>query len=219
MLMLPHLFANNREWARKKTASDAEYFRRLSNLQSPEYLWIGCADSRVPANEIIGLEPGEVFVHRNVGNIIPHTDLNCLSVLQYAVEVLRVQHVIVCGHYGCGAVKAAMGNQQYGLLDNWLRALKDLHEEHRRELQSIGSERRRGDRMCELNVARQVANACHTSIVQNAWSRGQALAVHGWIYSLEDGLLGDLGLCVTRPEQLAVVYRVGGTGKDESRAD
>lgn len=203
---LQHLFDNNRRWAGGKTTADPGYFRRLSSYQDPDYLWIGCADSRVPANEIIGLEPGEVFVHRNVANIVVHTDMNCLSVLQYAVEVLEVKHIIVCGHYGCGGVHAAMDSQQHGLIDNWLRNIKDIYCNNRNELEKITDSTLRADRLCELNVAQQVANVCYTTIVQNAWHRGQDLSVYGWVYGLEDGLINDLGLVITGSEQIPSLY-------------
>jgi len=213
MRILPQLFANNARWVAARTAQDPDFFDRLARQQTPAYLWIGCADSRVPANEIIGLDPGEVFVHRNIANVVVHTDLNCLSVLQYAVEVLKVQHVIVCGHYGCGGVLAAMRDQPYGLIDNWLRNIKDVYTRHAAELDAIGDETVRGDRLCELNVAHQVANVCHTTIVQGAWHRGQPLAVHGWIYSLQDGLLRDLDLTIEATDQLPALYRMNLIGK------
>ncbi len=189
---LQALFEKNRRWAERVSAGDPEFFPRLARQQAPAYLWIGCSDSRVPANEIVGLLPGELFVHRNVANVVVHTDLNCLSVLQYAVDVLGVQHVIVCGHYGCGGVGAAMRDERYGLVDNWLQHVKDIHRVHRAAVDAVANERGRHDLLCELNVAAQVANVCHTTVVQDAWRRGQALAVHGWIYRLEDGLLQEL---------------------------
>ena len=204
--VLKHLFDNNQAWADQMLEHDPEFFQRLSRQQSPEYLWIGCADSRVPANEIIGLLPGEVFVHRNVANIVVHTDLNCLSVIQYAVEVLQVKHIIVCGHYGCGGVKAALQNQELGLIDNWLRNIKDIYQKHQGELELL-TESQRTDRLCELNVIEQVFNVCHTTIVQKAWKRGQQLAVHGWIYGLNNGLLKDLNVVITSQEETAQVYR------------
>jgi len=206
---LQHLFDNNARWASGKTADDPRYFQRLSSYQNPEYLWIGCADSRVPANEIIGLEPGEVFVHRNVANIVVHTDMNCLSVLQYAVEVLKVKHIIVCGHYGCGGVNAAMDNRQYGLIDNWLRNIKDVYCKNQQELEIITDTQVRADRLCELNVAQQVANVCYTTIVQNAWRNSQPLSVHGWVYGLRDGLINDLGLTISEPGQIPPLYTMG----------
>jgi carbonic anhydrase len=208
MRLLPQLFENNARWVTARTAQDPDFFARLARQQTPEYLWIGCADSRVPANEIIGLDPGEVFVHRNIANVVVHTDMNCLSVLQYAVEVLQVKHVIVCGHYGCGGVLAAMRQQPYGLIDNWLRNIKDIYTRHVDEIEGIEDETVRGDRMCELNVMHQVANVCYTTIVQGAWQRGQPLSVHGWIYGLKDGRLKDLGFTVEHAEQIPNLYRM-----------
>jgi carbonic anhydrase len=193
MKTLPHLFASNRAWAEKMTRHDPEFFARLSRQQAPEYLWIGCADSRVPANEIVGLLPGEMFVHRNVANVVVHTDLNCLSVLQFAVDVLRVRHVIVCGHYGCGGIHAALDREKHGLIDNWLRHVQDIQEKYGSELEAMESARR-ADRLCELNVMEQVRNVARTTVVQDAWARAQPLAIHGWIYDIKDGLLRDLGL-------------------------
>ena len=183
--------------------SDPEFFTRLASQQSPEYLWIGCSDSRVPANQIVGLAPGDVFVHRNVANVVVHTDLNFLSVLQYAVDILRVRHVIVCGHYGCGGVSAALTGARHGLIDNWLRHVEDVAEKHADELDSIDEERR-FDRLCELNVVEQVVNVSQTTIVEDAWARGQELTVHGLVYGLEDGLLRDLGVSVSPPVELDV---------------
>jgi carbonic anhydrase len=208
MRILPQLFENNARWVAARTAQDPGFFARLAQQQTPDYLWIGCADSRVPANEIIGLEPGEVFVHRNIANIVVHTDMNCLAVLQYAVEVLEVRHIIVCGHYGCGGVLAAMRQRSYGLIDNWLRNIKDIYTRHAEELDGMEDENGRGDRLCELNVLHQVANVCYTTIVQKAWQRGQRLAVHGWIYGLRDGYLKDLEFTVEQPEQIPSVYRM-----------
>ncbi len=210
MRVLKHLFENNRAWAERMRLDDPDFFKNLAAQQSPPYLWIGCADSRVPANQIIGLAPGEVFVHRNVANVVSHTDLNCLSVIQYAVEVLRVSDIIVCGHYGCGGVAAALSDKQFGLIDNWLRQIKDAYDRSELSSSHIGDEVRRTNAMCELNVAAQVYNVSHTTIVEDAWRRGQELSVHGWIYSLEDGLLRDLDLCVSNPDQLASVYESGG---------
>jgi len=206
--VLEECFAANRRWAADAVADDPEFFRRLENIQSPDLLWIGCADSRVPANEIIGRAPGEVFVHRNVANVVEHTDVNCLSVLQYAIDILKVKHVIICGHYGCGGVRAAMSTQPLGLIDNWLRHIRDVHLLNRDELAAITDMDLRTDRLAELNVEAQVANVCHTTIVQDAWSRGQALTVHGWIYSLRDGLLRDLGMVVESPDQIPPEYRL-----------
>lgn len=205
MRCLPHLFDNNRAWAERIRRSDPRFFARLAEQQAPEYLWIGCADSRVPANEIIGLLPGELFVHRNVANLVIHTDINCLSVLQYAVEVLHVKHVIVCGHYGCGGVRTALETRPHGLIDNWLGHIRDLCERHEAELAVLTDPDARVDRLCELNVTAQVRNVANTSIVRDAWRRGQALSIHGWIYRLADGLLHDLGLCCTCPEDVETV--------------
>ena len=191
MRHLPHLFENNRQWAARRTEADPGFFPRLAAQQAPKHFWIGCADSRVPANEIVGLDPGEMFVHRNVANLMVHTDLNCLSVLQYAVEVLKVEHIIVCGHYGCGGVRAAFERPRLGLIDNWLRHIQDVHTHHRDELDALPDNDARVNRLCELNVADQVENVCRTTIVQDAWGRGQGVAVHGWIYSLKDGLLRE----------------------------
>jgi carbonic anhydrase len=191
---IDRLFRNNREWARRTAEQSPGFFARLSAQQSPEFLWIGCADSRVPANEIVGLLPGELFVHRNVANLVVHTDLNCLSVLQYAVDVLQVKHVIVCGHYGCGGVRAALNRDRLGLIDNWLRHVQDVAEQHQQLLDPIGEFASRADRLCELNVIEQARHVCQTTIVQEAWARGQALAIHGWIYGLHDGRLRDLGV-------------------------
>ncbi len=197
MGQLTKLFENNRVWAADMTRQDAEFFRRLSEQQSPRYLWIGCSDSRVPANQIVGLMAGEMFVHRNVANLVVHTDLNCLSAIQFAVDVLRVEHVIVCGHYGCGGVLAALQNNTLGLIDNWLRHVQDVRTKHRSEIDSISTEQKQHARLCELNVIEQVANVSQTTIVRDAWSRNQTLAVHGWIYDLSDGLLRDLDVTVT----------------------
>lgn len=202
------LFENNRRWAARMTEADPDFFRKLARQQTPKYLWIGCSDSRVPANDIVGLLPGELFVHRNVANVVIHTDLNLLSVMQYAVEVLKVEHIIVCGHYGCGGVEHAMHTDSLGLIDNWLRYIKDTYEHHREELEAIADPRARLDRLCELHVGQQVANVCHSTIVQAAWRRGQPLAVHGFIYSITDGLIRDLGLDVQGPDQIPPIYRV-----------
>jgi carbonic anhydrase len=194
MKALKHLFENNRDWAEKITEIDPTFFERLAHQQSPEYLWIGCSDSRVPANEIIGLLPGELFVHRNVANLVIHTDMNCLSVMQYAVEILKVKHIIVCGHYGCGGIKAAIDTKPHGLIDNWLGHLRDIHRKYEDELNIIDSKDDTLDRLCELNVIEQVKNVAQSTIVQDAWGRQQQLWVHGWIYSVNDGLLKDLGV-------------------------
>jgi carbonic anhydrase len=186
------LFKNNREWAKRRLAESPDFFQKLIAQQSPEFLWVGCSDSRVPANEIVGLLPGELFVHRNVANLVVHTDLNCLSVLQFAVDVLKVKHVIVCGHYGCGGVRAALNRDRLGLIDNWLRHVVDVAEQHQAMLASVEPVASRVDRLCELNVIEQVRHVCQTSIVEAAWSRGQSLAIHGWVYGLHDGHLRDL---------------------------
>ncbi len=193
------LFNNNRAWAAKMTRQDPEFFTRLSGQQAPQYLWIGCADSRVPANEIVGLLPGELLVHRNVANVVVHTDLNCLSVIQFAVEVLRVAHIIVTGHYGCGGVLAALRDDRLGLVDNWLRHVQDVQGKHRAELAALETEVERHNRLCELNVLEQVTNVSQTTVVRDAWARKQPLTVHGWIYDLHDGLLRDLGVEVSAP--------------------
>jgi carbonic anhydrase len=193
---LHELLEKNRQWAERIKASDPQFFNSLAQQQTPRYLWIGCSDSRVPATQLVGLKPGDMFVHRNVANVVVHTDFNCLSVLQFAVDVLNVSHVIVCGHYGCGGVKAAMDNLQLGLIDNWLRHVQDVMHKHNEELETIVDDGRRLDRLCELNVSDQVLNVSKTTIVQNAWNRGQELAIHGWIYGISDGLLRDLNISI-----------------------
>lgn len=193
---LEQLFQKNRDWAAEKVAEDPDFFVKLASQQSPEYLWIGCSDSRVPANEIVDLAPGELFVHRNIANVVAHSDLNCLSVLQFAVDVLGVKHVIVCGHYGCSGVHAAMMRRRVGLADNWLRHVQDVHQKYGRYLGDSLPTQAQHDRLCELNVIEQVANVCRTTIVQDAWERGQELTIHGWVYGLKDGLLGDLGVTI-----------------------
>lgn len=205
---LKRLLDQNKAWAEGITASDPEFFQTLAKQQSPTYLWIGCSDSRVPATQLVGMVPGEMFVHRNVANVVVHTDFNCLSVMQYAVDVLKVEHIIVCGHHGCGGVKAAMDNLQFGLIDNWLRHVQDVLHVHESTLSQIEDESKRLDRLCELNVIEQVVNVSRTTIVQNAWQRGQELVVHGWIYGLEDGLLRDLEISIDSAEELT--RRVGG---------
>ena len=200
-----HLFDFNRAWSTRMQEIDPEFFTKLSHLQSPEYLWIGCSDSRVPANQIVGLLPGEVFVHRNVANVVVHSDLNCLSVIQFAVESLKVKHIMVVGHYGCGGVKAALERQRFGLVDIWLRHVRDVHDKHLAAVDALPLEEQH-DRLCELNVLEQVANVCHTFVVQDAWARGQPVTVHGWIYGLKDGLMRDLGFTVHRPEDFAPRY-------------
>lgn len=204
---LKRLLDQNRAWAESIKASDPEFFQSLAKQQTPRFLWIGCSDSRVPANQLIGMMPGEMFVHRNVANVVDHTDFNCLSVMQYAVDVLKVEHIIVCGHHSCGGVKAAMNNLQLGLIDNWLRHVQDVLHEHEELLESVSDEDERLDRLCELNVIEQVLNVGRTTIVQSAWQRGQELAVHGWIYGLEDGLLRDLSISIDNAEGLAAAYR------------
>ncbi|MCC7407067.1 MAG: carbonate dehydratase [Phycisphaeraceae bacterium] len=206
MRTLSRLFANNRAWSESMLRGDPEFFRRLLNQQRPEYLWIGCADSRVPANQIVGLLPGELFVHRNVANIVVEGDINCLSVLQYAVEVLRVRHVIVCGHYGCGGVGAALRGDRLGLADQWLDHVAKIRDKNRDQLDALPTEKERHDRLCELNVIEQVSNVCQTPIIRDAWGRSQPVSVHGWIYSLEDGLLRDMNMCVTQPGELRERY-------------
>jgi carbonic anhydrase len=204
---LQHLFDQNRAWSERIRRSDPDFFARLSRQQTPRYLWIGCADSRVPANEIVGLLPGELFVHRNVANVVVHSDLNCLSVMQFAVDVLRVEHIIVCGHYGCSGVAAALENRRVGLADNWLRHVQDVHHKHDERIATIGDVAARIDHLCELNVIEQVANVCQTTIVGDAWDRGQSLAVHGWVYGLRDGLVRDLLTTVTQRDDAPQRYR------------
>ncbi|MDP4198984.1 MAG: carbonate dehydratase [Bacteroidota bacterium] len=196
MSQLPHLFANNRQWAKQTLETDSTFFETLARQQKPEYLWIGCSDSRVPANEIVGLMPGELFVHRNVSNLVIHTDMNCLSVIQFAVDVLHVKHIIVCGHYGCGGVAAAIDPKPHGLIDNWLRHIRDIAIKYAFELSSDHPGERTLDRLCELNVIEQVHNVANTTVVREAWQRGQTLAVHGWIYGIKDGLLRDLEVSI-----------------------
>jgi carbonic anhydrase len=206
MRVLEHLFTNNRAWAEEMARGEPDFFARLARQQAPQYLWIGCSDSRVPANQIVGLLPGEMFVHRNVANVVVHADLNCLSALQFAVDVLRVRHIIVCGHYGCGGVLAALRDDRLGLIDNWLRHVQDVHGKHHAQLARLPGEQERHERLCELNVIEQVVNVCHTTVVREAWARGQELAVHGWIYGLGDGLLRDLGMGVTREAEVSACY-------------
>jgi carbonic anhydrase len=206
--VLEHLFKQNQDWAASITAKDPQFFSKLAAQQSPEYLWIGCSDSRVPANELLGMMPGEVFVHRNIANVVVHTDLNCLSVLQFAIDVIKVKHIIVCGHYGCSGVLAAMTNRRVGLADNWLRHVRDVHQKHERYLGEV-VDRERHEKLCELNVIEQVANVCQTTIVQDAWDRGQDLSVHSWVYGLKDGLLRDLGVTISGSEELAIRLKQG----------
>lgn len=207
MSSLSHLFEANRAWSERVRGEDREFFRTLSQQQSPDYLWIGCSDSRVPANTIVGLLPGELFVHRNVANIVVHTDLNCLSVVQFAVDVLKVRHIIVCGHYGCSGVRAALGRDRLGLVDNWLRHVQDVREKHERYFEPLADFDHKCDRLCELSVIEQVGNVCETSIVQDAWQRGQELSVHGWVYGLKDGLVRDLQTTVTDKMSIKARYR------------
>ncbi len=197
MRILGHLFESNKSWAARIRQQDPDFFATLSLQQSPKYLWIGCSDSRVPANQIVGLDPGELFVHRNIANLVVHTDLNCLSVMQFAVEILKVEHIIVCGHYGCSGVQAALRGDRLGLSDNWLRHVQDVRQKHEKTLANAGGEA--SDRLCELNVIEQVANVCETTIVREAWERSQKLSVHGWIYGLHDGLLRDLNVTRDKP--------------------
>ena len=206
MKSLSHLFQSNRAWAARIQQQDPDFFLKLSRQQSPEYLWIGCSDSRVPANDIVGLLPGELFVHRNVANVVVHTDLNCLSVIQFAVEVLKVRHVIVCGHYGCSGVEAIVRGDRLGLSDNWLRHVQDVREKHEPSLLPLTEFAKRSARLCEFNVIEQVANVCQTSILRDAWERGQSINVHGWIYGLHDGLLRDLHTTVTGPDSVRAGY-------------
>lgn len=201
MKTLKHLFERNVQWASDMTEHDPDFFVRLSKLQNPEYLWIGCSDSRVPANQIVDLPPGEVFVHRNIANVVVHTDLNCLSVIQHAVDVLQVKHIIVCGHYGCGGIKAALDDKQHGLIDNWLRHIQDVGRFHAGKLEGL-DQGAKVDLLCELNVIEQVNNVCNTTIVQNAWERGAVLSVHGWIYNIGNGILKDMDVCVTSLDDL-----------------
>ncbi|HBB88447.1 MAG TPA: carbonate dehydratase [Blastocatellia bacterium] len=206
MKELEDLLEKNRVWSEGIKAQDSEFFHALAKQQNPRYLWIGCSDSRVPATQLVGLQPGEMFVHRNVANLVVHTDFNCLSVMQFAVDVLGVSHIIVCGHYGCGGVQAAMQNLQLGLIDNWLRHVQDVMHNHAALLAKVDDETERLNKLCELNVIEQVLNVSRTTVMQNAWSRGQELAVHGWIYGIKDGLLRDLDICITNQNELSAAY-------------
>ena len=206
MKKLPQLFQQNRAWSEEIRRQDPQFFEKLSLQQSPDYLWIGCSDSRVPANQIVDLLPGELFVHRNVANVVVHSDLNCLSTIQFSVEVLKVKHIIICGHYRCGGVKAALTGQRLGLVDNWIGHVRDVREKHRQIL-AYTPEAQRWDRLCELNVIEQAVNVCQTNVAQDAWAKGQELVIHGWIYGLDNGLLHDLGICVTSPDELESVYQ------------
>ena len=203
---LDNLLERNRAWAEKITAREPDFFQKLSGQQSPEYFWIGCSDSRVPANEIVDLSPGEMFVHRNVANVVVHTDLNCLSAMQFAVEALRVKHIIVCGHHGCGGVKAALQNQKLGLIDNWLRHVQDVMQKHAALLAEVSDEEARVDKLCELNIIEQVYHVCQTTVIQSAWESGQELTVHGWVYSLNDGIVRDLNIHVSNQDEMGAVY-------------
>ncbi len=207
MRVLGALFERNRAWAEETRQRDPGFFARLAQQQAPEYLWIGCSDSRVPANVIVGMAPGELFVHRNIANQVQHTDLNCQAVLQFAVDVLHVRHIIVCGHYGCGGVRAALRDDRLGLAEHWLRPIRDAADRHGGALDAAGDAAARCDRLCELNVAEQVRNVCRGATAESAWARGQALSVHGWIYGIHDGLLRDLGICVTGADETEAAYR------------
>ncbi len=212
MRVLKQLFENNRIWAANIRQTDPAFFERLARQQSPSYLWIGCSDSRVPANQIVGLMPGEMFVHRNIANLVELGDLNCMSVMQFAIDVLKVRHVIVCGHYGCGGIRAVLGGRQLGLVDRWLRYVQSVYHQHASRLANQIDESQRCDRLCELNVIEQVAKVCQAKVVLDAWARGQALAIHGWIYGLQDGLLRDLNMTVTTPDEALAVYQEALTG-------
>jgi carbonic anhydrase len=205
---MKELMDQNKLWANEQKKIDPEFFHRLSEQQSPEYLWIGCSDSRVPANQVVGLDPGELFVHRNIANIVLHTDFNCLSVLQFAVEVLKVKHVIVCGHYGCGGIKAALDTQEFGLVDNWLRHIKDIYIKYKNEIDCLRFEQQRVNRLCELNVIEQVNNLSKTKIVQHAWEKGQDLSIHGVIYSIADGLLKELNINATNTNSIDPIFKM-----------
>ena len=207
MRTLKHLFDTNKVWAGNIRQQDPQFFQKLSQQQSPEYLWIGCSDSRVPANQIVGLLPGELFVHRNLANLVVHTDLNCLSVMQFAVDILKVRHIIVCGHYGCSGVQAALRRDRIGLSDNWLRHVQDVREKHGAQLDAAKGEAAAAARLSELNVIEQVANVCQTTIARDAWERNQPLTVHGWIYGIDNGLLRDLNTTVTATQEADMIYR------------
>ncbi len=208
MKPLDNLFEKNKKWAETIKKSDPDFFVKLSKQQNPGYLWIGCSDSRVPATQIVDMQPGEIFVHRNVANLVVHTDLNCLSVIQFAVEALKVKHIIVCGHYGCGGIRAAMENKEHGLMDNWLGHIRDVHRLYHQKIDKLKNETDKINLLCELNVIQQVLNVCRTSIVQHAWLTGQELAVHGWIYSIEDGILKDLNTSITKPVEISKAERL-----------
>lgn len=208
MKKLEQLFENNRAWAEEQVKKDPEIFKRLSKKQTPKYLWIGCSDSRVPPNELLGLEPGEIFVHRNIANLVPHSDFNCLSVLQYGVEYLDIEHIIVCGHYGCGGALAAMENGQFGLVDNWLRHLRDVYFREKEKLKAISDFEERSKRFIELNVLYQVMNVCYSTIIQNAWAKGKKLSIHGWVYDISTGCLKDLDCSISSLDQIDETYRM-----------
>jgi carbonic anhydrase len=207
MTDLTDLLENNRLWAEGVRAQDPQFFKRLSQQQAPKYLWIGCSDSRVPANQIVGMAPGEIFVHRNVANVVVHADLNCLSVMQFAVDILKIEHIMVVGHYGCGGVQAALHGERHGLVDNWLRHVGDVAQKHERVLAAVELDALRHARLCELNVIEQTLNVCQTTVVQDAWERGQNLTVHGWVYGLHDGRIRDLGMTVSERAQMAERYQ------------
>lgn len=207
MRFLLNLFENNRAWAQRISSEDPNFFSKLAQQQKPEYLWIGCSDARVPANEIVGLLPGELFVHRNVANVVVHTDLNCLSVVQFAIDVLKVKHIIVCGHYGCGGINAVINHSELGLIDNWLRYVEDVYLKYQAPLDAIADPIQRADKLCELNVVEQVENLCRTTVVQNAWKSGQALAVHGWVYRVDDGILRDLSICISNAGEMSYLHK------------
>ena len=212
MRILNHLFEKNRTWAGEMIRQDPDFFLRLSNQQAPDFLWIGCSDSRVPANQITGLPPGEMFVHRNVANVVVHADLNCLSTIQFSVDVLKVGHVIVCGHYGCGGVLAALRDEKLGLVDNWLRHVQDVRWKYQAQLDALATEEERHRRLCELNIVEQVVNVSQTTVVREAWNRGQSLSIHGWIYGVEDGLLREVGPCVTGEGELSAFAEAARAG-------
>jgi carbonic anhydrase len=216
MRILKHLFDNNRAWAAKIKQSDPDFFTKLTRQQRPEYLWIGCSDSRVPANEIVNMLPGEIFVHRNIANLVVHTDLNCLSVIQYAVDVLKVKHIIVCGHYGCGGIQAALEGEAHGLIDNWLGHIKDVYRYHQNMIDAMRDETEKMNLLCELNVIEQVVNVAQTTVVQNAWRAGRALAVHGWIYAIADGILKDLDICIAGLDQIPPSVQIKKIIKDRA---
>jgi carbonic anhydrase len=207
MRVLKHLFEKNRKWAEHINKSDPDFFTNLPKLQNPEYLWIGCSDSRVPASEIVGMLPGQIFVHRNIANLVIHTDMNCLSVLQYAVYVLKIKHIIVCGHYGCGGVQTAIENEEHGLIDNWLRSIKNIHQRHQATIDALQNYNDKVNLLCELHIIKQVKNVSQTTIVRKAWKNGQDLTVHGWIYNIEDGILKDLDVCVTNLNEISQIQR------------